>query len=123
LFGHVWAVGGVVNPEGRRECHVQRSALTLKGLIYAPTGAMLAAGTTCRKGETERAGAHLFKPLRQLVESVNQTFKGQLDLERHGGRTGVGVAVRVLQRVLALTVAIWAQRQDRAGDPAVAGRL
>ena len=32
----------------------------------------------------------LFRPLRQLVESVNQTFKGQLDLERHGGRTPVG---------------------------------
>jgi hypothetical protein len=32
----------------------------------------------------------LFRPLRQLIESVNQTFKGQLDLERHGGRTGVG---------------------------------
>jgi hypothetical protein len=43
-----------------------------------------------RKGEPERAGAGLFRPLRQLIESVNQTFKGQLDLERHGGRTGVG---------------------------------
>jgi hypothetical protein len=60
-----------------------------------------------RKGEPERAGAHLFRPLRQLIESVNQTFKGQLDLERHGGRTPVGVAVRVLQRILALTTAIW----------------
>jgi hypothetical protein len=43
-----------------------------------------------RKGEAERPGARLFKPLRQLIESVNQTFKGQLDLEPHGGRTGVG---------------------------------
>jgi hypothetical protein len=60
-----------------------------------------------RKGEPARAGAHLFKPLRQLIESVNQTFKGQLDLERHGGRTVEGVTARVLQRVLALTAAIW----------------
>ena len=30
-----------------------------------------------RKGEHERAGAHLFKPLRQTIESINQTFKGQ----------------------------------------------
>jgi hypothetical protein len=30
-----------------------------------------------RKGEPARAGAHLFKPLRQLIESVDQTFKGQ----------------------------------------------
>ena len=67
------------------------------------------------KGEAERPGARLFKPLRQLIESVNQTFKGQLDLERHGGRTGVGVAVRVLQRILALTVAIW--HNDKTGQP------
>ncbi len=40
-----------------------------------------------RKGEPERAGAHLFKPLRQVIESINQTFKAQLDLERHGGHT------------------------------------
>jgi hypothetical protein len=68
-----------------------------------------------RKGEAERAGAGLFRPLRQLIESVNQTFKGQLDLERHGGRTGVGVAVRVLQRILALTAAIW--HNDKIGQP------
>jgi len=67
-----------------------------------------------RKGESERAGAGLFRPLRQLIESVNQTFKGQLDLERHGGRTGVGVAVRVLQRILALTAAIW--HNDKTGQ-------
>jgi hypothetical protein len=68
-----------------------------------------------RKGEPERAGAGLFKPLRQLVESVNQTFKGQLDLERHGGRTPGGVAVRVLQRVLALTAVIW--HNDKTAQP------
>jgi len=44
-----------------------------------------------RKGEPERAGAGLFKPLRQLIESVNATFKGQLDLEQHGGHTPGGV--------------------------------
>jgi hypothetical protein len=60
-----------------------------------------------RKGEPQPPGGRLFRPLRQLIESVNDTFKGQLDLERHGGRTPVGVAVRVLQRILALTAAIW----------------
>ncbi|MEU5400178.1 IS982 family transposase [Streptomyces sp. NPDC005963] len=59
-----------------------------------------------RKGEPERAGTELFKPLRQLIESVNQTLKGQLDLERHDGRTPAGVTVRILQRLLALTAAI-----------------
>jgi hypothetical protein len=67
-----------------------------------------------RKDEAERAGASLFRPLRQLIESVNQTFKGQLDLECHGGRTGVGVAVRVLQRILALTAVIW--HNDKTGQ-------
>jgi hypothetical protein len=60
-----------------------------------------------RKGEPERAGSYLFKPLRQTIESINQTFKGQLDLERHGGRTAKGVIIRVLQRILALTATIW----------------
>jgi hypothetical protein len=60
-----------------------------------------------RHGEPERPGAHLFKPLRQTIESINQTFKAQLDLERHGGHTPTGVIVRVLQRILALTTAIW----------------
>ena len=40
-----------------------------------------------RKGEAKRAGQQLLKPLRQVIESVNWTFKGQLDLERHGGKT------------------------------------
>lgn len=68
-----------------------------------------------RKGEPERPGARLFRPLRQTIESINQTFKGQLDLERHGGRTPAGVIVRVLQRVLALTAAIW--HNDKTGQP------
>jgi hypothetical protein len=68
-----------------------------------------------RKGEPERAGAGLFKPLRQVIESINETFKGQLDLERHGGHTPEGVTVRILQRILALTAAIW--HNDRAGQP------
>ncbi|MCP2204532.1 hypothetical protein LX90_009007, partial [Lentzea flava] len=68
-----------------------------------------------RKGEAPRPGARLFKPLRQTIESINQTFKGQLDLERHGGRTPAGVIVRVLQRILALTAAIW--HNDKTGQP------
>jgi Transposase DDE domain len=68
-----------------------------------------------RKGEPARAGAHLLRPLRQIIESVNDTFKGQLDLEQHGGHTPDGVAVRVLQRILALTAAIW--HNDTTGQP------
>lgn len=57
--------------------------------------------------EAPRPGRTLLRTLRQTIESVNQTFKGQLNLEQHGGRTPNGVTVRVLQRVLALTAAIW----------------
>ncbi|MFE1247067.1 hypothetical protein [Streptomyces sp. NPDC058735] len=72
-----------------------------------------------RKGEAERAGSRFFRPLRQVIESVNESFNGRLGLERHRGRTPGGVAVRVLQRILAPTAAIWhndrtAQRVMRA---------
>lgn len=60
-----------------------------------------------RKGERPRPGQRFFKPLRQVIESVNATFKAQLDLERHGGKTPGGVCARIAQRVLALTAAIW----------------
>ena len=68
-----------------------------------------------RQGELQRASERLFKPLRQLIESVNATFKGQLDLEQHGGHTRARVWVRVLQRILALTAAIW--HNHHTGQP------
>jgi hypothetical protein len=68
-----------------------------------------------RKGEAPRAGSAFFKPLRQVIESINDTFKGQLDLEQHGGHTPAGVWVRIVQRVLALTAAIW--HNDRTAQP------
>lgn len=60
-----------------------------------------------RKGEKPRPGQRFFKPLRQVIESINATFKLQLDFERHGGKTPAGVCARIAQRVLALTAAIW----------------
>ena len=60
-----------------------------------------------RKGEPPRPGTEFFKPLRQVIESVNDTLKGQLDLEHHGGRTIAGVCTRIAARILALTTAIW----------------
>ncbi|MGD7003163.1 IS982 family transposase, partial [Corynebacterium halotolerans] len=35
------------------------------------------------------------------------TLKGQLGLERHGGRTLSGVISRIVRRLLALTAVIW----------------
>jgi hypothetical protein len=91
-----------------------------KGYRNAETEALLAAQGVrvlrpAYKGEGPRPGQGLFRPLRQLIESVNDTLKGQLDLERHGGRTIEGVAVRVLQRLLALTAAIW--HNHKTGQP------
>ncbi|MEV0623515.1 IS982 family transposase [Nonomuraea sp. NPDC050404] len=60
-----------------------------------------------RKNEKARYGESMLKKVRQLIESVNDTLKGQLDLEDHGGRSFDGVAVRVAQRVLAMAAAIW----------------
>ena len=68
-----------------------------------------------RKGEADRASARFFKPLRQTIESIFDTYKGQLDLEHHGGKTPTGVLIRVLQRILALTTAIW--HNDHTGQP------
>jgi hypothetical protein len=66
-------------------------------------------------------GEHLLKPIRQLIESVNDTLKGQLDLELHGGRSIDGVSTRIAQRLLALTAAIWHNRAT--GQPAIPDRL
>lgn len=60
-----------------------------------------------RKDEAQRGGEPMLKSVRQLIESVNDTLKGQLDLEHHGARTFEGVAIRVAQRVLAMAAAIW----------------
>jgi hypothetical protein len=79
------------------------------------TGRELVLLRPVRKGETRRAGQHLLKPLRQVIESVNWTLKGQLDLERHGGRTPEGILARVLARILALTAAIW--HNDKTSQP------
>ena len=79
------------------------------------TGRELVLLRPARKGEARRAGQNLLKPLRQVIESVNWTFKGQLDLERHGGRTPEGIIARILARVLALTAAMW--HNDKTARP------
>jgi hypothetical protein len=58
-----------------------------------------------RKDEESRHGSLGW--IRQWIESVNDTLRGQLDLKRHGGRTTDGVYVRITQRLLAMAVRIW----------------
>ncbi|MGW3729318.1 IS982 family transposase [Streptomyces sp. F001] len=87
-----------------------------KGYIAAELDRFLAARSisllrpSYRNRGTPPPGEALLKTVRQLIESVNDTLKGQLDLEQHGGRTIEGVGVRVAQRILAMTCAIWHNR-------------
>lgn len=79
------------------------------------------AGRDFERFITEDLGAHLIRPdrkdekprfgrlggIRQWIESVFDTLKGQLGLEDHGGRTLAGVYARVAARLLALAAGIW----------------
>ncbi len=58
-----------------------------------------------RRDEAARHGSIGW--IRQWIESVNDTLKGQLDLERHGGRITEGVYTRTAQRLLAMAACIW----------------
>jgi hypothetical protein len=62
------------------------------------------------RNRTPHPGEPLLKSIHQLIETVNDTLKGQLNLEQHGGRTIEGVGVRVAQRLLGLTATIWHNR-------------
>jgi transposase len=62
------------------------------------------------RNRTPRPGEQPLKPIRRLIESVNDTLEGQLDLEPHGGRSIDGVGARIAQRLLAMTAAIWHNR-------------
>lgn len=67
-----------------------------------------------RKDERPKFGS--LQPIRQWIESIIDSLKGQLSLEQHGGRTPAGVLVRVAQRLLALAAAIWWNWQIGAPD-------
>jgi hypothetical protein len=71
-----------------------------------------------RSERTTRPLARFLKPFRQIIESINQPLKAQLDLERHGGRKPAGVCARILQRILALTAAIWNNETTAQPGPA-----
>lgn len=58
-----------------------------------------------RRDEQPRHGA--LGGVRQWIESIIDTVKGQLSLERHGARTLDGVWARICQRLLALAIGVW----------------
>ena len=68
--------------------------------------------------EFPRPGQKFLKPFRQTIESIYHTLKEQLGLERHHGRTPLGVATRVLQRILALATVVWHNQATNRPGPA-----
>ena len=66
-----------------------------------------------RKDEQPRFGS--LGGARQWIESVFQTLKQQLSLERHRARTLGGVVARVAQRLLALAAGLW--HNETIGQP------
>jgi Transposase DDE domain len=66
-----------------------------------------------RRNEPRKNGS--LGPVRQWIESVFWTCKGQLSLEQHGGRTVPGVCARVALRLLALAAGL-VHNQD-IGNP------
>lgn len=66
-----------------------------------------------RKDEPRRFGS--LGAVRQWIESVFWTCKGQLGLERHGARTLPGLASRIALRLLALAAGL--THNHRTGNP------
>lgn len=58
-----------------------------------------------RKDEQPRFGG--LGGVRQRVESIIDTIKGQLSLEQHGAHTMPGLITRIAQRLLALAAGLW----------------
>jgi hypothetical protein len=101
------------------QAHARDRAALRAGMVVLTDKGL--AGRDMERYCTEQVGALLVRPdrkdeqrrygnlagVRQWTESVNDTLKGQLDLEGHGGRTTAGVFTRVAQRLLALAAAIW----------------
>lgn len=67
-----------------------------------------------RRRDEEGEGPHL-APIRQRVESIFQTLKDLLTLERHGARTLAGLRARLCSRFLTLAAAI--SLNHRLGRP------
>jgi hypothetical protein len=88
--GHLYVVGD----KGYAGREFEQAAARLDATIVRP-----------RRKDEPAGGPHL-APIRQRVESIFQTCKDLLTLERHGARTLHGLATRIKIRFLALTAAI-----------------
>jgi len=82
-------------------------------------GAGIALLRPARQGEKTRAGQTLLQTAPTSHRVDQQHVQGATGSRTTGGRTIAGVAARVLQRVLALTTAIW--HNDATGQPILRG--
>jgi len=117
-------IWGLANPKlGERE--VTQALLTNDHRLIRAGQVILGdkgfAGRDFERFITDDLGATLVRPdrkdekprfgrlggIRQWIESVFDTLKGQLGLEHHGGRTLEGVYARVASKLLALAAGIW----------------
>jgi hypothetical protein len=117
-------IWGLANPKiGERE--ITQALLEHDHHLVASGQVIVAdkgfAGRDFEQFVTTDLGAHLIRPdrkdeptrlgklarVRQWIEAIIDTLKGQLTLEDHGARTLTGVHARVAARLLALTAAIW----------------
>jgi len=88
--GHLFVIGD----KGYAGHQFEQAAASLDATIVRP-----------RRKDEPGHGPHL-APIRQRVESIFQTCKDLLTLERHGARTLHGLSTRIKSRILALTAAI-----------------
>jgi hypothetical protein len=90
-------VGGelIVGDKGFAGQEFERSVTGLDATFLRPD----------RRDEKPRFGK--LGGIRQWIESINDTLKGQLSLEHHGGHIPAGVWARVCQRILALAAGVW----------------
>ena len=88
--GHIFVIGD----KGYAGHEFEHSAAALGATIIRP-----------RRKDEHPDGPHL-APIRQRIESIFQTCKDLLTLERHGARTLRGLRARVASRFLALAAAV-----------------
>jgi Transposase DDE domain len=84
----------VVGDKGYAGAEFEHTAAELKATIVRP------------RRKDEPASAPHLAPIRQRIESIFQTCKDLLSLERHGARTLRGLHTRISARLLALAAAI-----------------
>ena len=97
--GHLTVIGD----KGYAGREFEADAAALEALIVRP-----------RRRDEPGSGPNL-APIRQRIESIFQTCKGLLTLERHGARTLHGLTTRIRTRFLALAAAI--SLNHRLGRP------